>query len=526
MNGRRPTARPREHTRRLADDLGGERELGPQPIVNPPRWEVGHVGWFQEFWCLRGLRERASILPNADRSTTRRRCRMRRAGAAAAVLRRHDRVPRRGLGPPGARARQGRCVLRGVGAAPRAHAREAFHYTRQTLGYPGRMRRRVCSSGKATWRSAAVCSASAPRAMPASPSTTRSGATRSCSSLSASRRPVTYGEYRRFREPLYCKDGRVRRFDRWIPIRDDEPVRHVSWHDANAYCQFIGRRLPTEAEWECAALAGLENVGHVWEWTVSTFLPYPGFVRDPYKEYSSPGSARTRCCAGRASQRRPASRTNASATSIRPSGPISSPASAPARCDGPFFQGQPEGAPLAQARRGPATPSAAARVEGPHLLQAALERPHAFACPGHGKGAATWRSGRCCSGARSGRCSLRKLRFRSIADAETPQGVAAEIEVPEAPDTAEAPSVFLEGVQDPANVGAILRTAAAFGVRRVVLDQACADPWSPKALRAGMGGHFALVVARLKTCRANWTDSRARWFAPWSAMGRPSPRRN
>jgi len=52
----------------VVDDLAGERELGPQmAIVNPPRWEVGHVGWFQEFWCLRGGSEaRASILPNAD----------------------------------------------------------------------------------------------------------------------------------------------------------------------------------------------------------------------------------------------------------------------------------------------------------------------------------------------------------------------------------------------------------------------------------------------------------------------------
>src|SRR5918996_5009600 len=58
----------REHTRKVADDLGGERELGPKlAIVNPPRWELGHVGWFQEYWCLRGGSEaRASILPNAD----------------------------------------------------------------------------------------------------------------------------------------------------------------------------------------------------------------------------------------------------------------------------------------------------------------------------------------------------------------------------------------------------------------------------------------------------------------------------
>src|SRR6266480_2810960 len=56
----------RAHTRRVADDLGGAREFGPQlPIVNPPRWELGHVGWFQEFWCLRRA-GRESILPNAD----------------------------------------------------------------------------------------------------------------------------------------------------------------------------------------------------------------------------------------------------------------------------------------------------------------------------------------------------------------------------------------------------------------------------------------------------------------------------
>jgi len=54
--------------------------------------------------------------------------------------------------------------------------------------------------------------------------------------------------------------------------------------------------------------------------------------------------------------------------------------------------------------------------------------------------------------------------------------------------------LVLAGVQDPGNVGAIIRTAAAFGVGRVVLDKGCADPWSPKALRAGMGGHFAISI--------------------------------
>lgn len=83
--------------------------------------------------------------------------------------------------------------------------------------------------------------------------------------------------------------------------------------------------------------------------------------------------------------------------------------------------------------------------------------------------------------------------LKTIVDVDSPQGIAAEIEIP-VPGLLAAPAVFLEGVQDPGNVGAILRSAAAFGVRSAVLDQACADPWSPKVLRAGMGAHFGLSI--------------------------------
>jgi iron(II)-dependent oxidoreductase len=145
-------------------------------------------------------------------------------------------------------------------------------------------------------------------------------------------------------QPLYWQreaPGRWlrRAFDRMVPLEPHRPALHVNWHEAEAYCRFAGRRLPTEAEWEMAAsaeptadgqgirerkrrypwgdaqptpvLANLDwcapgcvdvgalpagdsafgcrqMVGNVWEWTSSTFLPYPGFVVDPYKEYSEP----------------------------------------------------------------------------------------------------------------------------------------------------------------------------------------------------------------------------------------------
>jgi RNA methyltransferase, TrmH family len=86
--------------------------------------------------------------------------------------------------------------------------------------------------------------------------------------------------------------------------------------------------------------------------------------------------------------------------------------------------------------------------------------------------------------------------FKAISDTESPAGVAAEIVLPAAAvDLGAAPScVFLDGVQDAGNVGAILRSAAAFGIRHAVLGRGCADAWSPKVLRAGMGAHFAMCL--------------------------------
>jgi TrmH family RNA methyltransferase len=86
--------------------------------------------------------------------------------------------------------------------------------------------------------------------------------------------------------------------------------------------------------------------------------------------------------------------------------------------------------------------------------------------------------------------------FRAIADTESTSGIAAEISTPQPKSELHtvASCVFLEGIQDAGNVGAILRSAAAFGVRHAVLGKGCADAWSPKVLRAGMGAHFGMEI--------------------------------
>src|SRR5688500_12568968 len=143
----------------------------------------------------------------------------------------------------------------------------------------------------------------------------------------------------RFDHPVYWQreaNGRwlQRIYDRYFPLNENLPIVHVSWYEAEAYCNWSGRRLPTEAEWEVAAsvepnpncddsrrhfpwgnqsaiparanldwrTGGIVEVGayaagdsafgchqmlgNVWEWTASNFQPYSGFSAYPNKEYS------------------------------------------------------------------------------------------------------------------------------------------------------------------------------------------------------------------------------------------------
>jgi TrmH family RNA methyltransferase len=86
--------------------------------------------------------------------------------------------------------------------------------------------------------------------------------------------------------------------------------------------------------------------------------------------------------------------------------------------------------------------------------------------------------------------------FRSIVDVATPAGIAAEIAISTSErdlKTAEN-CVLLEAIQDAGNVGTILRSAAAFGIRYAALGKGCADAWSPKVLRAAAGAHFSIEI--------------------------------
>ena len=91
---------------------------------------------------------------------------------------------------------------------------------------------------------------------------------------------------------------------------------------------------------------------------------------------------------------------------------------------------------------------------------------------------------------------LSEQLFNSLSTVDAPTGILAAVRTPEGRDVPpSAPFVLmLEDIQDPGNVGALLRSAAAAGVAHVLLSPRCAFAWSPKVLRAAMGGHFALNI--------------------------------
>ncbi|PXW89063.1 TrmH family RNA methyltransferase [Nitrosomonas sp. Nm84] len=88
--------------------------------------------------------------------------------------------------------------------------------------------------------------------------------------------------------------------------------------------------------------------------------------------------------------------------------------------------------------------------------------------------------------------------FRAISPVKTPTGILALITKPELKNESgnekETSSVLLETIQDPGNLGSILRSAAAANIKNIYLSKQCTDAWSPKTLRAAMGAHFFLHI--------------------------------
>lgn len=137
-------------------------------------------------------------------------------------------------------------------------------------------------------------------------------------------------------------------------------------------------------------------------------------------------------------------------------------------------------------------------LDGPHLLEAFLAfkgRPeHVIVSESGTQNAEINRLLGRCAGVDV--TQLSDALFAELSPVETPGGVLAEIAIPhsDALGHPEGFIVLLDEVQDPGNVGTIMRTAAAAGVNSVFLSRGCADAWSPKVLRAGMGAHFAVAV--------------------------------
>jgi gamma-glutamyl hercynylcysteine S-oxide synthase len=370
-------------TLELVADLSDEQLMGPRlPIVNPLLWEIGHVTWFQEKWVLRhaggqaplrsdgdSLYDSAAIphdtrwdLPLPSRTDT-------LAYLAAVRDRILERIER------GKLTQHERYFITLAVFHEDMHT-EAFTYARQTLGYPppafSGLKPLLVETGPLPGDVEIPGGRFLLGALPEESfvfDNEKWAHSVEVRPFAIARSPVTQAEFAEFVEgegysrrefwsqpgwlwresvgaehPVYWNPqarGRWlrRNFDGWVPLEPHRPVLHVNWWEVEAYCNWAGRRLPTETEWEAAASAepahlgkeladvkrrfpwggdprGAENanlgwramgtvdvnalsagdsafgcrqmIGNVWEWTATDFGPYPRFEPDPYREYSQP----------------------------------------------------------------------------------------------------------------------------------------------------------------------------------------------------------------------------------------------
>jgi iron(II)-dependent oxidoreductase len=287
----------RRRTLALIADLDDDQLIGPLlPTVNPLLWEIGHVAWFQEKWVLRNENRRPSLRADADALYD-----------SAAIH--HD--SRWGLRLPSRdqtlsyMAQVEEQILERLARKPSPNEiyfvllalfhedmhGEAFTYTRQALGY------RAPVLGGHLEKNPPASEMPLPGDVQVPGGTFLLGAESGESFVfdnekwahpvamqpfAIARAPVTQAEFAAFvdeggygrrelwdepgwkwreqekhGQPLYWqKEGgawRRRNFDQWLPLEPHRPMIHVNWYEAQAYCRWAGRRLPSEAEWEAAA---------------------------------------------------------------------------------------------------------------------------------------------------------------------------------------------------------------------------------------------------------------------------------
>lgn len=323
-----------EYTKALLADLPDQAMNVPQwPILNPFLWEVGHVGWFTENFCLRwrgaGVPRRPSMLADADRwydssnvaHDTRWSLDLPDRAQTEAYVQRVLDATLAALAK--AKDQDGGLYLFRLALYHEDMHAEAFSYMRHTLGMPAPQPLALAGPPRCNAAAGDVQLYGGHFNLGSAPGTAfvfdneKWAHEVDIKPFTMARRLISNGEFADFiedkgygRDEFWTDEERAWReqtarahprdwrrdgggwqerfYNQWQPLVADAPVCHVTAHEAQAYCRWAGRRLPTEAEWEYAAVSGAIGTLGLWEWTASKFVPYAGFSADAYADYSAP----------------------------------------------------------------------------------------------------------------------------------------------------------------------------------------------------------------------------------------------